>query len=290
WIQLGNEEVIWGDNAADYDHYVDRFNVLSAAMHAKDARLNLVCAAWWRPDSANMEKVFKALQGKAAYWDLHVWSDDARAGTTVDRDIAKMKELFQKWVPNSPMKVVIFEENGNLHNQQRALGHATALNAVRRHGDFVLVSCPANALQPMGQNDNGWDQGQIFFTPDQVWGMPPFYSAQMGTQNYLPLHVESSVEGDLDVSATRSEDGKTLVLHVVNNGNASTTSRIEVGGLSRISPNGRKWTLAGELNAVNTPTETRVKTVESHFTSADNRFDTQFPAHSYTILRLTGQK
>ncbi|RYG67461.1 DUF1080 domain-containing protein, partial [bacterium] len=39
WIQLGNEEVIWGDNAADYDHYVDRFNVLSAAMHAKDARL-----------------------------------------------------------------------------------------------------------------------------------------------------------------------------------------------------------------------------------------------------------
>ena len=37
-------------------------------------------------------------------------------------------------------------------------------NAVRRMGDFVLTSCAANALQPYRQNDNGWDQGQVFFT------------------------------------------------------------------------------------------------------------------------------
>lgn len=66
------------------------------------------------------------------------------------------------------MKCTILEENGNLHNMQRALGHATILNTTRRMGDFLLTSCAANTLQPYLQNDNGWDQGQVFFTPDRV--------------------------------------------------------------------------------------------------------------------------
>lgn len=288
WIEIGNEEVIWGDIAADYDHYIDRFNLLSAAMVAKDPSLQLVCAAWWRPESPNMERVFKALQGKAAYWDLHVWSDDARAGTTIDRDLKQMQALFKQWVPSSTMKCVILEENGNLHNQQRALGHATTLNAVRRHGDFVPVSCPANALQPLGQNDNGWNQGQIFFTPDRVWGMPPFYSAQMATENHQPLHVASEVDGDVDVTATRSEDGKTLVLHVVNTGAVAQKANVNIAGMSGIRSSARKWTLAGELRATNTAMETRVNPIETFMSGTGPRFSVTLPPTSYTIIRLNG--
>lgn len=290
WIEIGNEEVIWGDNAGDYDHYVERFNALYGAMHAKDPNLQLVCAAWWRPDSlTNMERVFKALDGKAAFWDLHVWSDDARSGTTVDRDLTQMQTLFKQWSPATQMKCVIFEENGNLHNQQRALGHATTLNAVRRHGDFVVVSCPANALQPDGQNDNGWDQGQIFFTPTSVWGMPPFYSAQMAAQNYQPLRVQSTVVGALDVTATKSDDGKMLVLHIVNAGSTPQTSSIEVQGVARLAPTAKRWTLAGELQAANSATDARVQTVQSNLSNVSPRFEATFPATSYTILRLEVQ-
>ncbi|RYX82656.1 DUF1080 domain-containing protein [bacterium] len=288
WIEIGNEEVIWGDNAADYDHYIARFNALYDAMHAKDANIQFVNAAWWRPESPNMERVFKALDGKAAFWDLHVWSDDARSGTAVDRDIAQMQTLFKQWGPSSKMKCVIFEENGNLHNQQRALGHATTLNAVRRHGDFVVVSCPANALQPNGQNDNGWDQGQIFFSPDSVWGMPPFYSAQMDTQNYLPIRVQSTTEGDLDVTATKSEDGKTLVLHIVNTGNTPKAPMIEINGMASVKALAQKWTLAGPLQARNTPSDMKVRTVEDKFYNAGTAFDLTIPATSYTIIRLSG--
>src|SRR5882757_5390805 len=163
-----------------------------------------------------METLFKTINGRADYWDLHTDADEPRAGTAVDNNLQIMQDLFLKWDPNTKMRIAIFEENGGLHDLQRALGHATTLNAVRRHGDFVLTSCAANGLQPFMQHDNNWDQGQVFFTPSQVWGMPPFYATQMAAKNHQPLRVFNSVEGDLDVTAARSEKGDELVVHVVN--------------------------------------------------------------------------
>ena len=51
--------------------------------------------------------------------------------------------------------------------------------------------------------------------------MPPYYAQQMAARNHLPLRVASdtaSPADDLDVTATRSEDGSALVLKVVNMG------------------------------------------------------------------------
>ncbi len=291
WIEIGNEEVIWADNASDYDHYVERFKVLYEAMRAKDPRIQFVNAAWWRGESPNMERVFKALNGKAAFWDLHTWADDPRAGAAVERDLTQMRALFQKWAPGSAMKCVIFEENGGLHNMQRALGHATTLNAVRRHGDFVPVSCPANALQPYQQNDNGWDQGQIFFTPGQVWGMPPFYTQQMAARNHLPLRVASTLEGsaDLDVTATRSEDGQTLVLHVVNLSKDAVTAQLNIKGVNLTETAVHVETLAAPPSAFNSfdaPDRVRTQSGEWKPATQDDAVTYTFVPHSITILRF----
>lgn len=287
YIELGNEEVIWDDLKNDYRHYAKRFNLLYDVIHKNNPEIKVICAAWWRPRSLdNMEMVFKAIDGRADYWDLHTDADDANAGAKVDHDLQNMKDLFLKWNSHTKMRVTIFEENGGLHNQQRALGHATTLNAVRRHGDFVLTSCAANGLQALGQNDNGWDQGQIFFTPSQVWGMPPFYATQMAAKNHEPLRVESSVEGDLDVTATRSEKGDELVLHVVNTkGDAVVTSV----NLSSFSGKGlvKVYTLAGHPKDENTPEHpTAISTKETTIPRSGNTLSYTFPANSYTILRF----
>ncbi len=289
WIEIGNEEMLSGDNAAEYDHYVERFNLLADAIHAKDANIQLVCAAWWRPDSANVERTFKALNGKAVFWDLHVGGDDLRTGTDVDRDLTQMQMLFQKWAPGTTMKCVIFEENGGMHNQQRALGHASNLNEVARHGDFVPVLCPANALQPWQQNDNGWDQGQIFFTPDRVWGMPPFYVQQMAARHYLPLRVQSRSEGStLDVIATRSENGKNLVLSVVNTSAQEVASQLDLQNFAPGIKTARVEQLSAPLNAVNLPNApTRVEPQRSVWKPNKNgAMNYTFAPHSFTILRF----
>ncbi|MES2425580.1 MAG: alpha-L-arabinofuranosidase C-terminal domain-containing protein [Bacteroidota bacterium] len=289
YIELGNEEVIWGDLPNDYKHYGERFNLLYDAIHAKNPDIKVICAAWWRPKSeANMELVFKAVNGKADYWDLHTDADEANAGKVVDRNLQFMKDQFLKWDPNTKLKITIFEENGGLHNMQRALGHATTLNAVRRHGDFVLTSCAANGLQALGQNDNGWDQGQVFFTPSQAWGMPPFYATQMAAKNHQPLRVYDSVEGDLDVTATRSEKGDELVLHVVNTKATATKTSIALTGFTTGRSPIKVYTLSGDPKAENTPQKPeQVITKEATLQLTGSTMEYNFPANSYTILRIT---
>jgi hypothetical protein len=278
-----------GDNGENVRHYIDRFRTLYQAIHAKDSSIRLVCAAWWYPGSPNTEKIFRALDGKASFWDYHVWADQADAGTEVDRGLTEMDSLFHIWDPATKMKCVIFEENGVLHNMQRALGHATILNAVRRHGNFVMTSCAANALQPWRQNDNSWDQGQIFFTPGKVWGMPPFYVQKMASANYLPERIYSTVEGTkLDVSATRSETGKALVIHVVNTSSAPVHSRIVLEHFTGTGKEVKAWTLSAPPEEENTlqepekisPKETLIDTKSV----LENGF--VFPPFSYVILRF----
>jgi alpha-L-arabinofuranosidase len=289
YLEIGNEECLGGDVPSDYRHYSDRFQAIARAIHSRNPDLKLVSAAWWRPESPSMETVFKAIDGEAAAWDAHVGGDDPRSGDDVDREMTEMQRKFRQWNPNTAMKAVIFEENGGRHDMQRALGHATTLNATRRHGDFVLVDCPANCLQPWRQNDNGWDQGQIFFTADRVWAMPPFYAQQMAAKTYEPLCVQSAVSGsgDLSVVATRSADGKTLVLSVVNTGSAPQAANITLAGFDGAKEPAEAWTLAGDPQAVNPPDGPEViHPRRDGFEVRGSSFPRTFPAHSYVIVRL----
>jgi alpha-L-arabinofuranosidase len=288
YIEIGNEEAIGTETPAAYAHYAERFRLLARAMRARNPKLQLVCAGWWLPNSPHMRTVFDAVDGEAAAWDLHVDSDGARAGTVVDRQLTQMQALFQQWNPHTTLKAVIFEENGNLHNMQRALGHATTLNAARRHGDFVLADCPANCLQPWLQNDNGWDQGQLFFTPDHVWAMPPYYAQQMASQTYLPLRVESRVEGsaDLDVTATMSADGKTLCLSVANVGNSPQTAALQLKGFGASNTVGTFWTLAADPQAVNPPEgQETVRPTQGRLAPGGGAILYRFLPYSYTVLQ-----
>ena len=287
YIGIGNEEILFnGDRADEYDHYIERFLLLHKAIKSKDPSVKLVNTAWWRPESPNVERVFKALDGKADYWDYHPWADALTSGVTVATELEQMKELFQKWNPNTTMKCAIFEENGNTHNMERVLGHVTLQNAVRRMGDFVLTSCAANALQPYLQNDNGWDQGQVFFTPSQVWGMPPFYAQQMASENHQPLLVNSNVtdeSGKLDVTATRSKDGKRVVLHVANIGDKAVVTKLNIKGINNIKKVS-SITLSGGLKDRNTSEEPKkiIPISKDMQYTADQTYE--IAPYSYTIF------
>jgi hypothetical protein len=228
YIEIGNEEAIGNPDAEGLARYARRFRVLAEAIHRRDPRLKLVCSAWWVPDSPSMKGVFEAVDGQAASWDFHFWCDDPNAGSGIDRELNRAERLFKSWNPNTTLKAVVFEENGNRHDHQRALGHATTLNATRRHGDFVLADCAANALQPWHQNDNGWDQGQIFFTPERAWPMPPALAQRVLSDDHLPVRISAMAGGGLDVLAAKSLDGRTITLTVVNLADREVSARVLV--------------------------------------------------------------
>ncbi|MDA3890832.1 MAG: T9SS type A sorting domain-containing protein [Salinivirgaceae bacterium] len=288
YLEIGNEEVLFnGDVYAEYMHYIDRFNEIYDAVSAKDSSIKFICSAWWRPESPNVKLVFNALNGKADYWDYHPWTDALNSGSIIDNELKRMQNLFKIWDPKTNMKCALFEENGNTHNIQRAIVHAATLNAVRRNGDFMLTSCPANCLQPYQQNDNGWDQGQIFFTPSQVWGQPTYYAQKMASQNHLPLLVKSSNNAQLDISATTNENCDTVILHVVNtSGNLKSVS-MHIKGMKMNYGEVKIYTLKGSLNGENLPdSPEKYKTTESSIEAKIDSLEYSFPPYSYTILKF----
>jgi alpha-L-arabinofuranosidase len=289
YIEIGNEEAISG-KSAEYAHYLERFKLLYEAMRPRDARLQFIIAAWWKPEEPIVRQIVQELSGKAALWDVHVGGDGLRDGDDADALFTRMRKLFQEWAPDTSLKACVLEENGGRHDLQRALGHAHILNAAQRHGDFILMDCPANCLQPWRQNDNGWDQGQVFFTSGQVWAMPPFYAQQMAAANHLPCRVAGEVtspRNELDVTTTRSEDGSTLVLKVVNIGAKAHRAAIDITGLGPLAPRADVWTLTGKPCDINTPdAPDRVRSHRTHLDGVGNRFQHEFPGYSYSILRM----
>ena len=287
YVEIGNEEVLFhGDQSDEYDHYVERFLLLTEAMLKVDPTLQFICSAWWRPDSPNVERTFRALNGKCAYWDYHPWVDDYRSALNVEKELRKMKQKFHEWDPNTTMKCAIFEENGNSHAVRRMLCHVIAQNAVRRMGDFVLTTCPANALEPYKQNDNGWNQGQIFFTPSQTWGMPPYYAQQISSQNHEPLLVRSELNEEnpeLDITATRNEKGNEIALHIVNMSDEEQPLRFRLDGKT-LPDQMSLITLAGDENDRNSPAEPhRIIPVEKKMSSKEVIW---LQAKSYTTIRF----
>ena len=127
-------------------------------------------------------------------------------------------------------------------------------------------------------------------TSSQVWGMPPYYAQQMAAANHLPLRVASEIHspGDaLDILATRNDDSSTLVLNVVNISDKPHRVTIEIAGLGDIISQAEATTLEGHLADLNPPEDPRkIRPTYSPFNDAGQRFDYNFPADSYTTLRI----
>ena len=290
YIEIGNEECIGSSARSAYEHYVERYLVLYDAIHEAYPELQFINAAWWRPNNTElMQYVFQSLDGKCDFWDYHPWTETPQQAVEIEAVISQMHDLFLSWNPQTTMRCAIFEENGNTHDMARALAHAVMLNVVRRAGGFVPMDSPANALQPYKQNDNGWDQGQIFFSPSQVWMQPPFYAQQMAATNHQPLLIESSCtqSSNLDYTATRNEAGDTIVLHIINYGTSARRLTLDITNFGAISSI-RSYTLTGTLSGENTPTQpTRFVPTETSV-EPDSRLTVR--SNSYTVFVIVAEE
>ena len=287
-LEIGNEECIGTRSRAAYEHYVERFLLFYEAIHPVWPAMEFVNAAWWRPDELEtMAYVFHALDGKAAYWDYHPWTETPAQAAATEPVIRRMQQLFHTWNPATTMRCAIFEENGNTHDMARALAHAVMLNVVRRTDGFVPYDSPANALQPWRQNDNGWDQGQIFFDASRTWMQPPYYAQQMAAANHQPLLVHTEVADNptdsLDVTVTRNAAGDTLVVHAVNYALTPRTLTLSLSGFAPVSEV-KVLTLAGAPDARNLPTDPQH--ITTHYSLITNP-SLPLSSYSYSVFILT---
>lgn len=284
-VEIGNEECVsWfkENNIDAYRKYAANVKRLVAPMRAANPKLTFASAAWWDGKKMDwMEDVFRATDGVVEYWDIHVSNSspqEARGNVNLLRHVLS---CLRKWNPATTMKLAVFEENAKNHDIARALATAITAMGVRELGRDVLTCCGANALQPNFQNDNWWNQGQIFFTPDKVWLQPYGWAKRMGAENHRELLVESKCDdADVCVSATRDRDGRSIVLHVVNP--VGSARRLDVSGLD-----GYKLVRATELSGRTLRSDNPVcsrNAVEPRDATTAFTEELTFKPYSYTVL------
>jgi alpha-L-arabinofuranosidase len=300
YLQIGNEENTragdaWASIRVDYPAH---FRDLLQAATSVDPSLTVIMAPWLygeqdlqrEPNRELMRQLLDAARGHKVLFDVHVGGDGPRDADVTERFIQQLRAYIDAIDPGNQVRFCILEENGLLHDLQRALGHAHNTNTSERLGGEVVIQCAANCLQPYLQHDNYWDQGQLFFTPGQVWGMPPYYATQMIARNYQPLCVRADISVDgksLDITATRSEDERTVVLKVVNLEAADVRAAIQLAPDGGRGNRVRVTTLGGALTDENTPGEPRkIAPIEEERAWSGGAFEHTFGGHSFTILRF----
>jgi hypothetical protein len=302
-IELGNEERV-------DENYANKFEALAKAIWAKDKNIIPVVGdfAYDRliQDPLNFAGAASGITNLAAHrrilelakaYDCEVWFDvhvDTKQPVPTNNSLAGMfsfANALDKVAAGAKHKVVVFEFNAGNHAQKRALANAQAILAIERDGR-IPIATSANGLQPDGQNDNGWNQGLLFLDPSKVWLQPPGYVTQMFSRNYLPQRVQCDItgaQGQLNASATRSEDGKTLVLQAVNPGDLAITAQIHITGFVSIVPTAQVTELSGQPDAVNTADQPEAMVPRrSEWQHEINEGVTSraFPPHSFTIMRF----
>ena len=302
YVQLGNEERV--DEA-----YAAAFEAIARAIWAKDANvilvvgdfdyrdpirdpMNVTGAASKITSLAGHRKILSLAreQNRDVWFDVHLGTEGPGPSASL-KALPSFIDALAQQSGGAKHKVVVFEYNANNHAVRRALGNALATNAIERDGRLPMVTS-ANCLQPDRQNDNGWNQGLLFLNPAQVWLQPPGYVTQMLSRNYLPQVVQCAVtndQGKLDVVAKRDDDGKTLVLRVVNLGDQAVTPTIQIGGFVPRKALAQVTTLAGPLAAVNTadqPDAVRPRPSEWKHEIKDGRTSYTFSPYSFSVLRF----
>jgi hypothetical protein len=294
-IELGNEERV-------NDAYWQKFEPIARTIWSRDPKMILTVADFGynqvitdpfhvtggSVDSLAAHQKILALAkeyGAEVWFDVHLGTGEVPPPNAIDPLLSYIHAL--KGLGNgAKFHVVTYELNADRHDLTRALANARMIGLIERTGAEPVVTS-ANALQVDRQNDNRWNQGLLFMTPDKVWLQPPGYVTQMMSRNRLANVVQGgSATPGFDVTATASADGKAIVLQVVNAG-GDVPARIRLGDFSPARATVTE--LAGPLNAVNSADA--VQTIvpkQRTWTPAwqNGAAHYTFPAHSFTVMRL----
>jgi hypothetical protein len=300
YIEIGNEERVNLD-------YWNKFKAIAEAIWARDPEIILVVGDFVYSQKiedpfhfagaagriTSLEAQQKILQlakqhNREVWFDVHIGTEGPRPdfGGTLS-----YIDALDRIADGAKHRVVIFEFNAGNHSQRRAMANAAAINSIELDGRLP-VATSANCLQPDGQNDNGWDQGLIFLNPRSVWLQPPGYVTRMYAQNYEPLAVNCRVKqtrDNLDVSAKRSENDKTLVLQVVNFGSEPQPANIVLNGFTPSKSAARVEELSGALTENNTaahPQRIKSERREWRFENKSGSMRFVFPPNSVVIVRF----
>ena len=300
-IEFGNEEYVDAN-------YATRFNNAANAIWAKDPSIIVTVAdVGYTNVITNPDHVTGAASGLgslSAYRsilsnavahnaqiaiDLHI-GDDAPEGVQQSIDALKSFDYWlHQYNQEARYHINVFELNSGHHDMERALANAKAISLLQQCGDRVTVVSSANALQPDGQNDNGWDQGLVFFDTHRSWFQPPGYVTRMFSDGNLGTVVHAETNNPF-LAVSAQFNGSKMVLNVTNESSTAQSPTIALTGFTPTSRTARITSLSGaraDQNNAGNVNQVTPQNSTAAYTLVGNALNLTFAANSVTVVTLT---
>jgi alpha-N-arabinofuranosidase len=281
-LGVGNEQ--WGQQ------YIDRYTLFAKAIKARYPDIKLVAAAGPSPDDDNFKFAWPKLRElHADIVDEHCYAnpnwffENTHRYDTYDRNGPKV--FFGEYAAQSDYTVSVKNRN----NLECALAEAACMTGLERNGDVVRMASYA----PLFANAEAWQ-----WTPDLIWvnslqlyRTPNYYVQQLFSLNHgdvaLPVKLDAVSGAKLFASATRDNATGDIVLKVVNGDATPATVQMKLAGAGKISSGARLTVLAGQPGDENSFAEPqKISPRESVLNISSPAFQHEFPANSFTVLRL----
>jgi alpha-N-arabinofuranosidase len=305
--EVGNE--IWGDwvrGHSDAETYARNYLRYHQAMLAVDPSIRFIAVG--DNDMKWNRTVLGRAGGAIDYLAIHHYyglRDAEREYPNLmarplvyERFYREVAQAIRELAPVRDIKLIINEWNTALplprqHSLESGLYAARLLNVFERSGDIVEMTAVSDLV-------NGWSGGIIQASRHGVFVTPTYhvirlYNEHLGRDRVASLVTsptfDSSLEGTqvpvLDVAASRSADGRQLIVKAVNTSrDRGLTTTLAIDGAG-IGSDGRMHTVTADTleaaNGFRTPDAVTVRTTSFR---AGARFTVKLPPHSATVLTM----
>ncbi len=308
YVEIGNEE--WFDKSGSYD---GRFAQFYDAIKARYPGLQLIATAGGKDPWSGRVKVTKRIPDVS---DEHYYYHSA---LEMEAEAAR----YDTYVRNGP-KIFVGEwatrEGDPTTNLNAALGDAAWMTGMERNSDLVVMSCYAPLFVNVNPGGMEWKGNLIGYDTLKSYGSPSYYAQKMfntylgdsviavageniPTQTWQPP-APKAARGEpsptppateqvptLFFVATRATRTGTIYLKVVNTAGFTQSVRIELKGVTRVSPDGLSVVLTSahpqDTNSITEPT--KIVPATSKISGLGMDFTLAFAPYSINVLQLDAQ-
>ncbi len=222
------------------------------------------------------------------YISIHHYEDPENFGSGVERYENLLIELaaYIADSANPDMEIYNSEWNAQSTDWRTGLYAGGLLNAYERQGRKFTLGGPALFLRHLSAG--AWDNAFINFDHTGWFPAPNYIVMKLWWDNFAPqfLPVTGDQKG-CNLVATRSEDGRTIVIKAVNPVGQTRNVEVDLNGDFAPKTASMQWVAPGSLRARNTlaePTAVRVEFGAVQLNGRRVRFE--LPAYSAAVVRL----
>lgn len=229
--EIDNET--WGMGTQKYSRTVIEF---SRAIREKYPKLTIIACGSYAYDNDGWDKaIIDATARDIDYISPHYYNglnhkadykDDPRR---YEAHLKKVGDYIKKSA-NPDMKIYVSEWNLMSTDWRAGLYAGSILNGFERIGDVVKMACPALWLRRSWARS--WDNALINFDHRTWFPAPNYVVMKLWREHYAPnlLQLEGA-QRPLNITATKSADGKTIYIKAVNPEKHPVVARVKLKGL-----------------------------------------------------------